>query len=322
MSVIAGRDSGMKWGVAGYGDVVRRRVMPALQSLSQPVTCLWGRDPVRGQAVAKQHGVGSATSEFASMLRLVDVVYIATPVATHIPFASDAIRAGCHVLIEKPLSGALPDGIAELEEQAAQSDLCVGVAYYRRLAPALVWLREVVCGLSVLRFTINFGSLFDPAPDDPMYWRTVPALAGGGVLADAGSHRIDLLCWLLGEPVTVSADIAQRFDGKTERRARLWLGWATGATADIALDWSADIPHDRLEVTFDGGYLFIEPLDSGYVRGIIDGVPIDKHMPPSANPHVPLITDFIGAVAARVDPVCPLAEALVVDRVIAKASGR
>ncbi|GAB2492973.1 hypothetical protein GCM10027187_70080 [Streptosporangium sandarakinum] len=97
----------LTWGIAGYGDIVRRRALPGLLSLSQRVAVVWGRDAARARALAGEHGVPLGTSDYAELLRAVDVVYVATPVAAHVPLAAAAVRAGPPVLVEKPL-GLLP----------------------------------------------------------------------------------------------------------------------------------------------------------------------------------------------------------------------
>jgi predicted dehydrogenase len=246
----------MRWLVLGYGDVVVRRAIPALTELGHHVV-LWGRRPARAAATAARLGVMPA-GDLPAALRTVDLVYVATPVATHLPLALLAVAAGRPVLIEKPMSGTLYDGRSVAELGAAT----VGVAYYRRLSPVVQRLRAAVRDDPPVRASVRFASAFEPQPGDPMYWRTVASTAGGGVLADAGSHRSDLLCWLLGPPPAVRATLAARPPGGAERSARA---------------------------------------------------------PPADNPHLPLFADFAAAVHERRPPVCPLTDALVVDRVLAAA---
>ena len=166
---------------------------------------------------------------------------------------------------------------------------------------------------------MEFRSPFDPGPDDPRLWRTDLALSGGGVLADVGSHRLDLLCWLLGEPVVTGARTGLPFDLGAERRARVELAWPSGGVADLEAAWAPGARRDRLYLSFDGGHLKLDPLDSGTVRGIVDGVAVDEFLPPPENPHLPLMADFARSVRDGTDPVCTVHDAEVVDRLIADA---
>ncbi|MGJ6964381.1 Gfo/Idh/MocA family protein [Streptosporangium sp. G11] len=307
--------SGLKWGVAGYGDIVRRKALPALLSLGETVACVWGRDAARARATCEEIG-GSpggsgalGTSDYSALLDVAEVVYVATPVAAHLPLAVAAARAGLPVLVEKPLGGTAP----ELDTAHA------GVAYYRRLAPALGRVREILRGRAVHHAVVEFRSPFDPGPDDPRIWRTDPALSGGGVLADVGSHRLDLLSWLLGEPVVTGARTGLPFDLGAERLARVELAWPSGGLAGLEAAWAPGARRDRLRLSFDGGHLELDPLDSGAVRGIVDGIAVEEFLPPPENPHLPLMADFARSVRDGTDPVCPVRDADIVDRLIAAA---
>ncbi|WP_436757658.1 Gfo/Idh/MocA family protein [Streptosporangium sp. V21-05] len=327
-------EPGLRWGIAGYGDIVRRKALPALLSLGETVACVWGRDAARARATCEEFGIsrdGSSgafgTSDYTALLDAADVVYVATPVAAHLPLAVAAARAGLPVLVEKPLGGAVPEPAAAhtvggAYPREAVSELAgahAGVAYYRRLAPALGRVRELLRGRAVHHAAVEFRSHFDPGPGDPRLWRTDPAISGGGVLADIGSHRLDLLRWLLGEPVVTGARTGLPFDLGAERLAGVELAWPSGGTAGLEVAWTPGARHDRFHLSFDGGHLELDPLDSGTVRGIVDGAAVEEFLPPPENPHLPLMADFARSVREGTDPVCTVRDAEIVDRLIADA---
>lgn len=365
-------EPGLRWGIAGYGDIVRRKALPALLSLGETVACVWGRDAARAQATCEEFGIsrdGSSgafgTSDYTALLDVAEVVYVATPVAAHLPLAIAAARAGLPVLVEKPLGGTAPgrdprgpvpaSATAHAEDayprgtvpgrttgrdprgtvpasatahtgdayhRGTMAELATahaGVAYYRRLAPAPGRVREILRGRAVHHATVEFRSHFDPGPDDPRLWRTDPAISGGGVLADIGSHRLDLLCWLLGEPVVTGARTGLPFDLGAERLAGVELAWPSGGTAALEAAWTPGARQDRFRLSFDGGHLELDPLDSGTVRGIVDGAAVEEFLPPPENPHLPLMADFARSVREGTEPVCPVGDAEVVDRLIADA---
>ncbi|MET7362755.1 Gfo/Idh/MocA family oxidoreductase [Streptomyces sp. NPDC005562] len=310
----------MRWGIAGYGDIVTRRVLPALHALGEEPVALWGRDPHRAARIAEQYAVArSGDDPELLLLSDVDAVYIATPVVHHVPFARAVLAAGVPVLIEKPLAGNLGAG-GDLGAGGAVTGgaECAGVAYYRRLAPAVRRLREELAGWAPDRVEVRFRCAFAPGPDDPMRWRTDPAVSGGGVLADAGSHRIDLLLHLFGRPRTITARLGARFPRGAERQADLVLRWRSGVRAHCRVEWGDGPPVDRMRFTGGGRTLTLDPLDSGRIEGVVGPSPA-LLLPPAANPHQDLLADFAAAVATGAAPVCPVAEARLVDDVLVAA---
>ncbi|HEU5474334.1 MAG TPA: Gfo/Idh/MocA family oxidoreductase [Actinophytocola sp.] len=291
----------MRWAVAGYGDVVVRRVLPALREAGEELAGIWGRTRARAADVAARFGIPVATTDLAELLHGVDAVYVATPVVAHVPVALAAVGAGRHTLVEKPLAGALGSESGRLAALAAERGVTVGVAYYRRLNPTLIELRKTLAVQPVRQVEVDFRHPFDPARDHPMHWRTERSVAGGGVLADAGSHRLDLLCWLFGPPDTVAGGIADPFPGGAERTAQVRLGWSSGPVANCRFSWCAGPAADRMTITGPGGEIVLDPLDAGL----------------AANPHTPLVIDFARAVRESTAPVCPLADASLVDTLIA-----
>ena len=290
--------------MAGYGDVAERRVIAALVDAGQEVAAVWGRRPERAREFAARHGIGRVALDVNDLCRDVDAVYVALPVSSHIPVALQAAERGRHVLIEKPLSGGLHQ-IEPLILELGHHARCGGVAYYRRTLPSVTRLarrlREGELG-AVRRVVVDFACPFDPGPEHPKFWRTVKLFAGAGVLADEGSHRIDLLCYLLGRPTLESARLSNRFPGGSERVALIGLRWPAGTTADLVFEWTHGPRRDRIRIETERGVVELDPME---------GAP--------ANSHSKLIEDFAEAAAAGRSPACPIKEAAWTDAVIRQA---
>src|SRR5881394_2136256 len=130
----------LSWLVVGIGDISRKRVLPAI--LAEPGSILAGivtRDPAK----AEPYGVPGFTDlEAALAATSAEAVYIATPVFLHAPQTIAALRAGRHVLCEKPM--ALNYAEACAMQQAAQDEKrTLGIAYYRRMYAKVARVREL-----------------------------------------------------------------------------------------------------------------------------------------------------------------------------------
>src|SRR5579862_8560687 len=129
------------WLVIGIGDITTRRVLPAIQS--GPTSRLAGivtRDPAK----AVPWGAPAWTSLTAALEESpAEAVYVASPVFLHAPQAIESLRAGKHVLCEKPM--ALDYAEAQSIERAAEeAGRTLGVAYYRREYPQVERTRQLI----------------------------------------------------------------------------------------------------------------------------------------------------------------------------------
>ena len=109
-------------------------------------------------------------------------------------------------------------------EAQAAVDVCraasvpLSVAYYRRYWPVVQEMRRLLAGGAIGEVVQARVQLADQyVPDPERSWLTEPEQAGGGALANAGSHWVDLIRYLLGEVVEVTAACSEHFGGfKTE----------------------------------------------------------------------------------------------------------
>ena len=312
-----------RWGLAGYGDLPRRRLIEALNQPPNQVVVVWGRNPARAAAFAEQFGIPRAAGSLRELTDNVDGVYVAVPPVAHLPVAMTAIQAGRHVLIEKPLSPTF-SGYEKLFAFVAGTHVRAAVAYYRRYAPVVRRLRQLLKAGAVGHIRsveLAYASPFHPQPDDPKAWRLNPAIAGGGVMADAGSHRLDLLCWLLGPAEVVDARLERLRSGMVERSGDMTLLFDAGFSAHCRFSWDAP-KLDRLVIRGDKATVTVDPLDRG---GLLIETPQDSHSfddPPPQNLHIDLVQAFSRSVlSGSLEEMCTLDEAHAVDTLLEKAYG-
>ncbi|MCD4853234.1 Gfo/Idh/MocA family oxidoreductase [Arthrobacter sp. AK01] len=170
---------------------------------------LVGRDALAVAEAAAKYGWAESATDWRSVIARddIDIVDICAPGWMHAEIALEALAAGKHVLVEKPLANTLEE--AELMATAAVSARDRGVQSmigfnYRRV-PALALARELIAEgrLGTVRH-VRAAYLQDWLSDveTPMSWRLRKETAGSGALGDIASHAIDQVQHLTGQTVT------------------------------------------------------------------------------------------------------------------------
>ena len=168
-------------------------------------------DPVAENAarVVAEQPSAVAYADLADALRgqKPDLVVICTPSGTHLDLARQAIEAGTHVVIEKPLDVDVARA-AEFARDVRDSGKVLTVISQHRFDPASVAVARAVHGGRFGRPTSAVATVAwwrDQDYYDSGDWRGTWRLDGGGALMNQGVHTADLLCWFLGRPVEVQA---------------------------------------------------------------------------------------------------------------------
>ncbi|QUL56493.1 Gfo/Idh/MocA family oxidoreductase [Paenibacillus tritici] len=192
----------INWGIIGCGDVTEVKSGPALQKAEgSQLTAVMRRNGALAEDYARRHGVPGWYSKATDLLNDpgVNAVYIATPPSTHMEYTLAAAQAGKPVYVEKPM--AL--NTAECEAMIAacgQAGVPLYVAYYRRGLPRFrkvkEWLDTGAIGEPRFVRTLHMTKPLTAVSEEN--WRVDPAISGGGLLLDVGSHTLDLLDFLLG----------------------------------------------------------------------------------------------------------------------------
>jgi predicted dehydrogenase len=185
-------------------------------------------------------GLTDAVSRHATLEALlaaadVDAVLIATPHDQLAPVALSAIRAGKHLLIEKPIALDEPQA-REVEFAAASAGVTCMVGYSFRFGMARQ-VFELLNDGAIGELVAITGSIGTPRLDDG--WMALPR-SGGGPLLYVGSHLIDLVMWLFGqEPIQVSATVHQRDDLGADDTSSIRLDFGHGRFAQLLVTQSA-----------------------------------------------------------------------------------
>jgi len=133
-------------------------------------------------------------------------------------------------------------------------------------------------------------------------WRFVPDQGGGGLLMDMASHRLDLLCMLFGQPLSVSALTDTReLNIPVEDTGSLLIQFAGSVQASVFATHCIHAPMDEFEVYGTRASLRISPLNGSELR--LSGDHSESfHLPKADNVHLPLIEDFNQAIRENREP--------------------
>jgi UDP-N-acetyl-2-amino-2-deoxyglucuronate dehydrogenase len=234
-----------------------------------------GSSPERSAALAGQYPDCRAYAGWDELAQdaTLDAVWVAGPNNRHVEFAGNCLKAGKHVLLEKPMATSTADAL-ELAKMAEDRDLRLMVGFQHRFRPAHRWLRDQVREglfgepklLRIHRFW-PFPYFEDMPADASLSWRSSLSESGGWVLNDIGSHLIDLAQWLLDTPVQLAFARTSNFkflEASAEDSVLLVLDTGVGALVTIetsnamasfpgTIELHGSAGWARADGTFDGG---------------------------------------------------------------------
>jgi predicted dehydrogenase len=199
-------------------------------------------DPEKLALVRRRHSDVAVTTDFRDLLNdtRIDAIAIATPVHTHYELALAALRAGKHVLIEKPFARTSEEA-QHLIEEAAHRNLVLLVDHTFLYTPAVQKIRELIAG----------GIL-----GDIYYYNGTRSSLGLfqndiNVIWDLAVHDISIIQYIFDEdPVAVSATAANHVPDSPENMAHITLFFRSSCFAQIGVNWLSPV---KVRQTFIGG---------------------------------------------------------------------
>ena len=221
--------SAIGFAIIGCGLIGQKR-LATLPSNSLRVVC--DLDLARAEKLGEASRCRAVSRVADALTDDVDAVIVATTNSTLASVAGEALKAGKHVLIEKP-AGISVSQIEALEDLAHSSGTKVRVGYNHRYHPSFQKAHQIVDSgalgpLMFIRGRYGHGGRTGYDRE----WRADPKLSGGGELIDQGVHLIDLAAWFLGDFVTVAGHADTYFwDMPVDDNAFLDLRNTAGKTA-------------------------------------------------------------------------------------------
>ncbi len=190
-----------KVGIAGLGKVAHLHAKALQEIENAEFTAGCSRTLSKAASYVSEYGA----KPYDNITRMVrenrlDLVIICTPHPNHVEPTLEALAAGAHVLVEKPLASTLEDCDVMIEA-ARQAKLNLGVISQRRWYPPTLRVKKAMddgkIGETIMG-TINMLGWRDKAYYESDEWRGKWEEEGGGVMVNQAPHQLDLFCWLMG----------------------------------------------------------------------------------------------------------------------------
>ena len=249
-------------GFVGAGNYASRMLIPAFKAAGAQLHSIATSGGINGVVHGEKAGFAEATTDTAAMINNpgINTIAIVTRHNSHSRFVVDALRAGKHVFVEKPLAISLEElsQVKQAYEQAeVKPQLMVG--FNRRFSPQVQKMKALLSAVKEPKsfiMTMNAGAI--PAE----HWTQDNNVGGGRIIGEA-CHFIDLMRYLAGCEI-VSVQARRMGDNPhqqiTEDKAAIILGFADGSfgTIHYLANGAASFPKERVEVFTAGRVLQLD----------------------------------------------------------------
>lgn len=253
----------------GYGNVASHGHAPAWRARTDTVMVA-AAEPVAQQRerFLASFPDGRAYEDIDELFakESLDFIDLCTPPASHPALIARALKAGLHVLCEKPLATTFEDAL-RIVESARVAGRVVHTVHNWLAAPACLKVSELVAAKAIGRVrsvrweTSRTGPAVVVGDQASLNWRLDPRLAGGGILTDHGWHALYCVAHWMGEtPQSVRARLETRrfFELGVEDTADVDLAFAESRSASIHLTWAGVERANRVVLTGEHGSVRID----------------------------------------------------------------
>jgi UDP-N-acetyl-2-amino-2-deoxyglucuronate dehydrogenase len=300
------------YAIIGCGRIFQNHLAGVRQCAHARLVAVCDVDEARRTTAASIPEAPIALENYRSILERddVDIVDICLPHYLHYPAVMESADAGKHILCEKPIATRLVDAL-QMIERTANRGVSFGIVYQNRYNTASVKVKRA---LEAGRFgtVVAASCSMNNSKPQSYYqdaWHGRLELEGGGTLTTQAVHNLDLLCWFLGQPISIMAHAGVLTHcAEVEDTAACTIEFAGGALAAFMSTNSSYLPwNQRMEICGTLGNVVIEDNritrwafsersdpDDGY-----GGEDADSVLPgsPGYGPsHPRLIADFVTSV--------------------------
>lgn len=305
--------------IVGLGGIAEThaKAIASIEGASLVAVC--SRSLAKAREFASRHGGIKYYDEVEYLLENpdVDIVVVTTPCGEHLRPVELALKAGRHVIVEKPLE-ITEERIKHLSRIAEEEGVYLTCIFQSRYMPAIEEIRSAIKENRFGKITlvnVELKSLRTQSYYDAIPWRGSKKIAGGGVLINQGIHSIDLMLYLVGNPIEAIGyiDNLGHENIDVEDSAAAILKMENGALCTIEAT-IASFPGEarRVEINGTKGTLVLE--DDAIVKwefaekrdgddSILERYSKENSLPPTSDPTVVDVRYFIAEYKDFIDSI-------------------
>lgn len=248
--------SPIRIGVLGAAAIVPAALTNPAHSITEAlVVAIAARDPKRAEAFARKHGIPRIYQTYKDLLDDpdIDAIYNPLPNSLHAEWTIRALKAGKHVLCEKPFASNAPEA-EEMATVARDTALVLSEAFAYRYHPLTAKVKEIIASGElgkIQHIEAQFCFLL-PSPNNIRFKYEL----AGGALMDCGCYPVSLIRFLAEAEPTVERAEARLFAPQVDHKMSADLSFADGRTAHLVCDMLSPLLfRSLLKVEGDAGNL-------------------------------------------------------------------
>ena len=240
-----------------------------------------------------------------------DAVLISTPHTQHFDQGKQALAAGCHVFMEKPMVTSLEHAYA-LADVVKQSGKIFVIGYNTPCSGEFVYLRELIRNKALGKLELVTGFISqDWLRGTAGQWRQEPALSGGGQAYDSGAHLFNSLCWSVESDVDEVFAYVDNHGSQVDINSVSAVKFANGVLANITIGGNCPGGGSFMAFIFDGGRVEVDGWGAGWIN-VWQGSQKVKYPPITPDMGAPSPDhNFIDAILGRAEPRTSVANGII-----------
>jgi predicted dehydrogenase len=304
-------------GIIGAGGISHSHALAYRSSINRDLAKVVAIADIAEEAAnerAGQYGIDRVYTDWKDLIADpgVHAVSICTPPFLHVEQATAALRAGKHVLCEKPVSPTLA-GLDEIAAAEREGGAIFAGVFQHRVGQGAQQVKALIEAGHFGKLLFGLSETLWQRGDDyySVWWRGTWEQECGGVTMGHGIHSIDMLAWLFGEPESLIADAATaKLDIQVEDTSLASVRFKSGALGQIVVTVNAQDNRSRLEI-FGSDLQATVTSDDPYAPTSLPFklTSVDPHAAeraslaataaapsPTKHLHVPMVHDFLRAI--------------------------